>query len=96
MMIPTFTNADKPHLFLKHIELKRVDGSLYRSACPCCDRGRLPVLRDPRTYKILRTDRCTLCAQGVIYTDKEIGGETLTPLPPSFAERRSDPPKPSN
>jgi len=62
-----------------HADLKRQsETSVFRSECPVCQVGVLPVCRNQTTYDLLRVDRCTFCGQVFRYTDKDIGGFALT------------------
>lgn len=73
-----------------HSGLERAsEESAYRSNCPVCQEGILFVSRVPTTQGLLlhRFDRCTRCAQGVIYEDETIAGEALPPLTPDFIEK---------
>jgi len=65
-------NIDEPVLEVRHADLKRssVD-SLYRSECPKCLEGILPVQRDMETFQLIEHDRCLLCGQRVRYLDIE-------------------------
>ena len=56
---------------IKHSSLKRVGDSLFRSECPKCKDGILPVTRDQKTLKIIAEDYCLLCGQRFIYEDFE-------------------------
>lgn len=56
---------------LKHSSLKRVGDSVFKSECPKCKDGILPVTRDPKTLKIIAEDYCLLCGQHFIYEDFE-------------------------
>jgi len=63
------TNAQ---LFIEvyHSSLKRFDDeSPYKSVCPFCAKGILPMTRDQRTHKLLDTDMCLCCGQLVKYAD---------------------------
>ena len=66
-----------------HSQLARSsDESLFKSHCPCCPVGILPVTRDNRTLHLARLDRCISCGQHFIYQDDEIAREPLPPLRP--------------
>lgn len=69
LMLLTCINKDEPPIEVKHADLKRSDDSKWRSECPKCKYGFLPVRRDDETFRILSEDMCTLCAQRFIYTD---------------------------
>lgn len=56
---------------LKHSSLRRIGDSLFKSECPKCKKGILPVTRDPNTLKVIAEDYCLLCGQHFIYTDFE-------------------------
>ncbi len=74
-------NLDKSPLHVRHSELKRAsEESLFRSECPACPKGVLLVCRDQTTYELLRDDRCVLCGQHVIYSDRDIAGQLLYPV----------------
>jgi len=63
-------NVTKPAITVKHSELKQVSpNSSYRSFCPVCKDGVLPVSRDQETLELLALDRCLLCGQEIIYSD---------------------------
>lgn len=62
-------NIREPVMELKHADLKRSDHSQYRSACPACRIGILPVTRDPSTFKLQDIDHCLYCGQQVKYLD---------------------------
>ena len=71
-----------------HSELERYsEESPYRSRCPVCKTGILMVSRHPQSFQLSPFDRCTFCAQGVIYEDTLIAGEEVLPLPPDFLEK---------
>jgi len=56
---------------LKHSSLRRVGDSMFKSECPKCREGTLPVTRDQKTLKVIAEDYCLLCGQRFIYTDFE-------------------------
>ena len=63
-------NVTKPIISIKHSELERVSpNSPYRSFCPACKDGVLPVSRDRETLELIDRDRCLLCGQEVVYSD---------------------------
>ncbi len=69
---------------VSHTDLKRwSDESPYRSRCPVCDQGILLVNRDQTTLALINVDRCTYCAQMIIYSDKAIAGEAVVDVRPS-------------
>ena len=75
-------NLNAPPIYVLHAELTRyTEDSAYRSRCPVCKAGVLMVNRDQRTLELLRVDRCTYCAQTVVYEDTSIAGEYTPPLP---------------
>lgn len=65
------SNYNKKPIRVKHSELNRSDDSLFRSICPVCKDGILPVTRDPKTLQIIAGDYCLLCGQHFIYEDIE-------------------------
>jgi predicted RNA-binding Zn-ribbon protein involved in translation (DUF1610 family) len=72
------TNIREPEIEVRHSELERFSSeSLFRSKCPKCHEGILPVGRDPKTLRLSRHDRCVVCGQAVRYTDKSICGSDL-------------------
>jgi hypothetical protein len=67
-------NIQKPVIMVKHSELERSDESIFRSNCPECKEGILPVSRNYETFELEAEDRCLLCGQRYIYQDiEEIG-----------------------
>jgi hypothetical protein len=63
-------NKEKEPIEVKHNDLERVsENSGFRSICPVCEKGTLPVKRDPETFALLSEDNCLLCGQRFIYTD---------------------------
>ena len=63
---------------VSHADLRRFsEESEYRSYCPVCETGVLMVNRNQKTFALINVDRCTFCAQTVIYSDKIIGGEPV-------------------
>jgi thiol-disulfide isomerase/thioredoxin len=71
-------NSKAAPVLVSHLDLERVSNdSLFRSWCPSCKKGMLLVQRDQGTFRLINVDRCTLCGQTVIYTDKIIGGEPV-------------------
>jgi uncharacterized protein with PIN domain len=61
-----------------HAALRRASvDSDYRSVCPACNAGILPVTRDPKTLSLSNVDRCMHCGQIVVYTDRTICGEEV-------------------
>jgi uncharacterized protein (DUF983 family) len=74
-------NIDAAPIEVAHAHLERMsDESPYRSRCPTCGKGALLVYRDPTTFRLIDTDRCTWCAQTIIYTDGTIAGEAVFPV----------------
>lgn len=67
--VEPYANIHKPIVRLKHAKLERVGDSRYKSKCPLCKVGVLPVRRDQETMKLLDTDACYHCGQRVFYTD---------------------------
>jgi hypothetical protein len=58
--------------------MKRIsDSSVFRVRCPVCEEGILMVCRHQESFELVNVDRCTRCAQMVIYTDKFINGEPV-------------------
>ncbi len=62
-------NSLKDPIEVRHADLKRSDTSKFRSDCPACKLGILPVTRDPDTLEVISRDRCLLCGQRFIYQD---------------------------
>ena len=62
-------NIHKPTMEVRHSELGRSDASVYRSVCPACEHGVLPVQRDTDTMELMAEDRCLLCGQRFTYSD---------------------------
>ena len=77
-------NIDKPPIHVRHADLERQDNSSFRSDCPACKVGSIPVRRNMETMEIEPIDNCLLCGQTVVYDDfieaanKKIA-ERLTP-----------------
>jgi len=70
---------DAPIIEVAHAQLKRQsENSIFRSECPICGIGILPVNRNQATYDLVRIDCCTFCGQTFRYTDQNIGGCALT------------------
>ena len=63
-------NIGKEMIQVKHSDLKRFGDSPFRSVCPVCKEGILPVRRDPVTFNLQRLDTCLLCGQAIQYIDK--------------------------
>lgn len=70
-------NMDAPAMLVSHAELEPTGENAYRRWCPKCKQGRLMVTRDLQTMQLLAHDRCTRCAQLVIYTDEKVNGGRL-------------------
>ena len=64
-------NIRKPAVAVKHSSLTRFGDSAYKSVCPVCKEGILPVGRDPRSFELQEYDRCFLCGQQFQYLDIE-------------------------
>lgn len=63
-------NLNKPPLSVFHTNLKRFsEDSAYKSYCPFCDCGILPMQRDQETYELLADDYCLSCGTKVTYVD---------------------------
>lgn len=69
-------NKDKPVMEVYHSGLQVFDGDFKRT-CPACGVGLLLVTRNRSTMRLVRYDRCTLCAQPVKYLDDKIAEETF-------------------
>jgi len=63
------TNLNKAPIHLRHADLERVGGSQFKSVCPACMVGILPVRRNQEDMKIEPIDNCLLCGQTVFYDD---------------------------
>jgi uncharacterized protein with PIN domain len=70
-------NRNEPALEVRHAELEPFGEGAFKRRCPKCKEGILPVTRNQRTLQLLAYDRCTRCAQLVVYLDQEINGEAL-------------------
>jgi hypothetical protein len=68
-------NSSKPIIVVSHAKLTRFDDSPFRSECPVCKDGMLPVHRNNYTFKIDRRDHCIACGQRFEYLDDLICGE---------------------
>ncbi len=62
---------------VSHAALRRVGDSAFKSVCPSCPDGVLPVRREERTFRVTNQDFCLACGQHVVYTDSVIGGESV-------------------
>lgn len=84
----------EPAIEVRHADLTLASqDSPYRVFCPVCKSGVLFVGRDQRTLRLVRTDRCIMCYQRVLYLDAQINGEPLTPVEVSIDIREiMDPP----
>lgn len=69
-------NKDKPEMEVYHSGLQVFDGDFKRT-CPACGVGLLLVTRNRSTMRLIRPDRCTLCAQSFRYLDDTIAGESF-------------------
>ena len=58
-------------MVVQHAALRRWSDSMFKSECPRCHYGLLPVARDSMTFQLLDLDRCVLCGQRVRYTDMD-------------------------
>lgn len=57
---------------VRHADLERAsDNSAYRSQCPKCADGILPIRRDLETLQLEALDFCLGCGQAFIYEDIE-------------------------
>ena len=70
-------NSSNPVRSVLHSDLTRVDDSPFRSECPACKSGMLPVHRNNYSFKVSRRDHCIACGQRYEYLDEQICGETL-------------------
>jgi hypothetical protein len=72
-MIRPGCNLHAAPVTLVHASLKPIEGRLaepgLKRECPVCGDGMLLMARDWQTGQLLDRDRCTLCAQAVIYSD---------------------------
>lgn len=78
-------NGEKPVLDVFHSQLKKVGASPYKVDCPSCQSGilactRLAILQ----YSLWRYDRCSYCAQRVMYLDEQINEEIPQHLPTEY------------
>lgn len=62
-------NINKPIKKVKHADLERIGDARYKSKCPFCPEGILPVRRDQNTLRLQYEDACYYCGQRVLYTD---------------------------
>lgn len=70
-------NLHSTPLEISHGELERTGESPFRSLCPVCSTGILPIsVRHPISEEFVfdRFERCTFCAQVFWYTDNEVEG----------------------
>jgi len=65
-------NVGRPSITVRHAGLERVGNGRFKSLCPSCGKGVLPVRRDPATLELLAEDSCLLCSQRFSYSD--LGG----------------------
>ena len=57
---------------IKYSDLERVQEGFYKSKCPVCHEGVLPLSRDlSNKGKIIEHDTCLLCGQRFRYIDFE-------------------------
>ncbi len=72
-------NVAKPALRVMHSDLERFSpgDSAFKSCCPSCQHGLLPVRRDRETKSVSREDSCLFCGQKFLYADASIAGEEL-------------------
>lgn len=76
--LPVGAHMNAPTEDVTHAALTRTCGdTAYRSNCPHCIVGVLPVRREQETLQLLDFDRCTWCGQVFRYTDTTINGEPL-------------------
>jgi hypothetical protein len=67
-------NTDKPVMRVRHSDLTLAapEQSRFKTVCPVCTMGVLPVRRNPEHVEIiLETDMCLNCGQQFIYVDIE-------------------------
>jgi uncharacterized protein (DUF983 family) len=63
-------NVNKLPMKVKHSGLVRLNRkSGYKSNCPVCVEGVLPMRRDTKNFQLEKEDRCLGCGQRVIYLD---------------------------
>ncbi len=62
-------NMLQPPTHVNHRDLTRVGDSEFRSQCPMCADGILPVIRNFTTHKLQKNDVCLLCGRRFIYDD---------------------------
>lgn len=76
MQLPPNVNTEPIHV--EHAKLERWDEeSAFKSKCPKCEGGMLPVQRDRSTFQITNIDRCLECGQQFIYDDTHIAGQRV-------------------
>lgn len=61
---------------LAHASLRRVGDSAFKSVCPACRDGLLPMRRDDRC-RLTNQDWCLACGQHVVYTDRVVCAEVV-------------------
>ena len=77
-LVTRFPHIDADPMRVAHASLQRISSdSEFKAYCPRCKDGLLLVARDRTTFRLIREDRCLSCAQRVVYTDTQIGGELL-------------------
>ncbi len=64
-------------LHVNHKDLKRVDGSEFKSECPECKTGVLLMGRDFTTFNLQKHDNCMFCGRRFIYDDINGNSQTL-------------------
>lgn len=80
-MVQIAVNVKAEPIHVWHSGLTRDDeNSAYRSVCPKCSEGILPVHRDGTTFEVINVDSCTLCGQVIVYEDEEIAGQKVKRL----------------
>lgn len=62
-------NIHKDTLTIKHADIKRINGSIFKGECPVCEMGYLLVQRNQKTFELSDVDRCILCGQKFKYSD---------------------------
>lgn len=73
-------NMNAEPLRVCHAELQpfRDTESPFRKLCPVCQEGALMVYRDPASMMLSSVDRCTHCAQMIVYSDAFMNGEPVS------------------
>jgi hypothetical protein len=90
-------NLKAKALVLSHASLERTnDESAYKSNCPVCKIGVLLVQRDlQEPLHLMNYDRCSMCAQAVVYTDSIIGCEPVKQVGAVYDSDPRPQPKPA-